>query len=195
MIAPDHNEDPPPLVVALDDENVSPTGAGGAFVAPGAVLVGDVRLAPGVSVWYGAVVRADTEYIEIGRDSNIQDGCTLHGDPGYPVVLGDRVSLGHRAVVHGARVEADCLIGMGAIVLNGARIGSGSLVAAGAVVRPGTEIPPGSLVAGVPAEVRRDVSDEERATIADAAASYTRRADRYRRHARPVVLTPSGDAS
>lgn len=107
------------------------------FVAPTASVVGDVTLHAGASVWYGAVLRGDVERISVGADSNVQDNCTLHADPGFPVTVGERVSIGHNAVVHGATVEDDCLIGMGATVLNGAVIGAGSLVAAQALVPQG----------------------------------------------------------
>ncbi len=133
-----------------------------AFVAPTASVIGDVTLHAGTSVWYGAVLRGDVERIAVGADSNVQDNCTLHADPGFPVSVGERVSIGHNAVVHGATVEDDCLIGMGATVLNGAVIGAGSLVAAQALVPQGMRVPPGSLVAGVPAKVRRELSTEER---------------------------------
>ncbi|WP_181798226.1 gamma carbonic anhydrase family protein [Streptomyces sp. WELS2] len=133
-----------------------------AFVAPTASVVGDVTLHEGASVWYGAVVRGDIEKITVGARANVQDNVTLHADPGYPVRIGERVSIGHNAVVHGATVEEDCLIGMGATVLNGAVIGAGSLVAAQALVPQGMVVPPGSLVAGVPAKVRRALSEEER---------------------------------
>jgi len=132
-----------------------------AFVAPTSTVIGDVSLEAGASVWYGAVLRGDVERISVGADSNIQDNCTLHADPGFPVTIGERVSVGHNAVVHGATVEDDCLIGMGATVLNGAVIGTGSLVAAQALVPQGMQIPPGSLVAGVPAKVRRQLTEEE----------------------------------
>ncbi|GGS97590.1 gamma carbonic anhydrase family protein [Streptomyces chromofuscus] len=149
------------------------TGIGGkeprvpqeAFVAPTAAVIGDVTLGAGTSVWYGAVLRGDVERISVGADSNVQDNCTLHADPGFPVSVGERVSIGHNAVVHGATVEDDCLIGMGATVLNGAVIGAGSLVAAQALVPQGMVVPPGSLVAGVPAKVRRMLSEEEREGI------------------------------
>ncbi|MET9138692.1 gamma carbonic anhydrase family protein [Streptomyces parvulus] len=134
----------------------------GAFVAPTAAVVGDVTLHAGASLWYGAVARGDVERITVGADSNVQDNCTLHADPGFPVTVGERVSIGHNAVVHGATVEDDCLIGMGATVLNGAVIGAGSLVAAQALVPQGMRVPPGSLVAGVPAKVRRELTEEER---------------------------------
>ncbi|RKT19721.1 carbonic anhydrase/acetyltransferase-like protein (isoleucine patch superfamily) [Streptomyces sp. 1114.5] len=136
-----------------------------AFVAPNAVVVGDVTVGAGASVWYGAVLRGDAESISVGAGSNIQDNCTLHADPGFPLVVGERISVGHNAVLHGCTVEDDVLVGMNATVLNGARIGAGSLVAAGAVVPQGMVVPPGSLVAGVPAKVRRELSEDERTGI------------------------------
>ncbi|MER8114613.1 gamma carbonic anhydrase family protein [Streptomyces sp. SID8366] len=133
-----------------------------AFVAPTASVIGDVTLSAGASVWYGAVVRGDVETITVGARANVQDNVTLHADPGFPVTIGERVSIGHNAVVHGATVEDDCLVGMGATVLNGAVIGAGSLVAAQALVPQGMVVPAGSLVAGVPAKVRRELSAEEK---------------------------------
>lgn len=167
-----------PLVVAFGDRR--PDIDSTAWAAPGCAIVGSVRLAPGASVWYGCVLRADTEDVTVGVGSNIQDGCVVHADPGFPTVVGSRVSVGHRATLHGCTIEDDVLIGMGAVVLNGARIGHGSLVAAGAVVLEGTVIPPGSLVAGLPARVRRVLSEEERAGIVRTAQGY---ADRARAHA------------
>ncbi|WP_309505963.1 gamma carbonic anhydrase family protein [Streptomyces pyxinicus] len=134
----------------------------GAFVAPTASVIGDVTVRAGASVWYGAVLRGDVERITVGADANVQDNVTLHADPGFPVTVGERVSIGHNAVVHGATVEDDCLIGMGATVLNGAVIGAGSLVAAQALVPQGMVVPAGSLVAGVPAKVKRELTEEER---------------------------------
>jgi carbonic anhydrase/acetyltransferase-like protein (isoleucine patch superfamily) len=167
-----------PLIYGIHGR--TPDVRAAAFLAPGAVLIGGVTLGEGVSIWYGCVLRADVGTITVGRDVNIQDGSILHADAGFPTVLGDRVSLGHGAVVHGATVEDDVLIGMRATVLNGARIGTGSLVAAGAVVRPGTVVPPGSLVTGVPAKVRRPVTDEESAVIRRTVPSYLRIAAHHR---------------
>ena len=150
-----------------------------AFVAPGAVVVGQVRLAARSSVWYNAVLRAEAEPVTLGERSNLQDGVVCHVDAGYPVTVGTGVSVGHRAVLHGCTVEDDCLIGMGATILNGAVIGRGSLVAAGAVVLEGTVVPPGSLVAGVPAKVRRELSEEERAGIRRNAEAYLAHVDRH----------------
>lgn len=143
-----------------------------AWAAPGTTLIGAVLLRAGASVWYGSVLRGDGDSIEIGEGSNIQDGCVVHADPGLPVTVGRGVSVGHRAVVHGCTVEDEVLVGMGAIVLNGARIGRGSLIAAGAVVLEGTEIPPGSLVAGVPAKVRRELSEQELDRVRHNAVHY-----------------------
>ncbi|MGY1729545.1 gamma carbonic anhydrase family protein [Geodermatophilus sp. SYSU D01062] len=160
-----------------------------AFVAPTAVVVGAVTMGPRSSIWYGAVARADHEVIEIGEGSNVQDGSTLHSDPGFPLVLGRGVTVGHRVVLHGARVDDDVLVGMGSIVMNGAHIGSGSIVAAGAVVTQGTVVPPGSLVAGVPAKVLRPTTDDDLTHIRLNAASYTERLDAARK-VRPVVRRP-----
>lgn len=152
----------------------------GAWVAPGAVVVGRVTLGRSASVWYGAVLRADADEIVVGPDCNIQDQCCLHVDEGEPVLLAERVSLGHRAVVHGARVEAGALIGIGAIVLGRARVGAGALVAAGAVVLPGATVPAGVLYAGVPGRVVRELTDQDTAAIATTAAHYVDRAARHR---------------
>lgn len=167
-----------PQLFALDfgAPRLDPT----AFVAPTAVVVGAVTLGPRASIWYGAIARADAEVIEIGAGSNVQDGSTMHSDPGFPLVLGERVTVGHGVVLHGCRIDDEVLVGMGATVLNGAHIGSGSIVAAGAVVTQGMQVPPGSLVAGVPAKVRRQTTDDDRAAIVRNAASYTDRLDQHR---------------
>jgi carbonic anhydrase/acetyltransferase-like protein (isoleucine patch superfamily) len=159
---------------------MSPSVADNAWVAPGAHVIADVRLAAGVSIWYAAVLRGDLDSIEFGENSNFQDGCVAHTDPGFPVVVGRNVSVGHRAVLHGCTVEDDSLIGMGAMVLNGAHIGAGSLVAAGSVVLEGTRIPPGSLVAGLPAKVRRPLTAEEREGLRGNAADYVELVARHR---------------
>ena len=143
-----------------------------AFVAAGARVIGDVRLGEGASVWYNAVLRGDGDRIDVGRGSNLQDNVSVHVDAGSPVVIGENVSVGHNAVVHGCMIGDGSLIGMGSVILSGAIIGAGSLVAGGAVVLEGTVVPPGSLVAGVPAKVRRELSDEERARLLRNAATY-----------------------
>ena len=151
----------------------SPQIAEGAWVAPGAHVIADVRLGAGVSIWYTAVLRGDLDSITFGENSNFQDGCVAHTDPGFPVMVGSGVSVGHRVVLHGCTVEDDSLIGMGAVVLNGAVVGTGSLVAAGTVVLEGIVIPPNSLVAGVPGKVRRETTEDERAHIRANAVHYT----------------------
>ncbi|MBF4571123.1 gamma carbonic anhydrase family protein [Herbiconiux sp. VKM Ac-1786] len=151
-----------------------------AWIAPTATVIGDVRLAAGSSVFYGAVLRADGDRISLGAGSNLQDNVVVHVDPGHPALIGAGVSVGHNAVLHGCTVEDDSLIGMNATVLNGAVIGTGSLVAAGAVVLEGTVVPPGSLVAGVPGKVRRSLTEEERAGIRRNATTYLGHVEAHR---------------
>ena len=150
-----------------------------AYITRGAVVLGDVRLGRASSVWYNTVIRGDTERIEVGEESNIQDLSMLHADPGFPCVVGKRVSVGHRAVLHGCTVEDDCLIGMGAILLNGVRVGEGSVIGAGAVLPEGMQVPPGSVVLGVPGEVVREVDEEMRGRIDH---TWRRYAELARRH-------------
>ncbi len=133
------------------------------WVAPGAVVVGDVEIGAGSSVFYGSVIRGDVHRIRIGEQSNIQDHVTLHVSKGrFGATLGDRVTVAHRAVVHGCEVEDEALIGIGAIVMDGARVGAGALVAAGAVVTPGSDVPAGMLAMGIPARAVRELSADER---------------------------------
>jgi carbonic anhydrase/acetyltransferase-like protein (isoleucine patch superfamily) len=143
-----------------------------AYVHPGAHVIGDVTLGARVSVWPTAVLRGDNDAIVIGEDCNVQDGTIVHVDPGLPCTIGRRVAIGHRAIVHGATIADDCLIGMGAILLHRVVVGSGSIVGAGAVCREGMEIPPNSLVVGVPARVIRETTDAERARIAHTVRAY-----------------------
>ena len=174
MTTPAHAADPAgaPQLLALPSGR--PTIADGAWVAPGATVVGAVTVGAGSSVWYGAVLRGDGDRITVGERTNIQDGCVLHADPGVPLTLGDGISVGHRAVLHGCTVGDDTLVGMGAVVLNGARVGPRCLVAAGALVLDGAEIPAQSLVAGAPAKVRRPLTDEEVARLRENATTYER---------------------
>jgi len=143
-----------------------------AFVHPAAHVIGDVTVGARASVWPTAVLRGDGDAITIGEESNVQDGTIIHVDPGVPCTIGARVAIGHRAVVHGATVGDDCLIGMGAILLNRVVVGSGTIVAAGAVCREGMEIPADSLVVGVPGKVIRQTTDAERARIAHTVRAY-----------------------
>ncbi|MHA6694190.1 gamma carbonic anhydrase family protein [Homoserinimonas sp. A520] len=167
-----------PLIIRLGGN--TPAIADTAWVAPNATLIGQVALGDESSVFYGAVLRGDVDSITLGDRSNLQDNVTVHCDSGIPTRIGSGVSVGHAAVLHGCTVEDDCLIGMSATVLNGAVIGAGSLVAAGAVVLEGTVIPPRSLVAGVPAKVRRELTDEEFAKVKDNATHYVGYAKTHR---------------
>jgi carbonic anhydrase/acetyltransferase-like protein (isoleucine patch superfamily) len=141
-----------------------------AFVAPDAVIIGDVQIADQVSIWYTAVIRADLNPIHIGVCSNIQDGAILHGDPGPPLAIADHVTIGHRAVIHGLEIGRGSLIGIGAIILEGVRVGAGSIVGAGAVVTK--DVPPGTVVAGIPAKVMRSLSQPEIAALIEHAQKY-----------------------
>jgi len=151
-----------------------------AFVAPDARVIGDVTLEAEASVWYNAVLRADLAPIVLGTQSNIQDNCVVHVDEGVPCRVGPRVGVGHGAILHGCEVEADCLIGMGAVVLNRARIGHGSVIGAGAVVPEGMQVPPGSLVLGVPGRVVRQVDAELAGRIERTWRNYLSLAARHR---------------
>src|ERR1700712_2850527 len=166
------------LIVPFDGN--TPAVDATAFVAPNATLIGNVPLAADSSVFYGAVLRGDTDSISIGAGSNVQDNVAMHTDSGIRLVVGTGVSIGHNAVVHGCVIEDDCLIGMNSTILNRAVIGAGSLVAAGAVVLEDTVIPPGSLVAGVPAKVRRGLSAGEGPGGKHNADIYVERSALYR---------------
>lgn len=157
-----------------------PTIPATAWVHPAATLIGHVVLGEHASVWPGAVLRGDRDQITVGDHTNVQDGAVLHCDPAKPCRVGTRVTIGHRAVVHGCTVEDGALIGIGAVVLNDAVVGVGALVAAGAVVPEGSVIPPHSLVAGVPARVLRPLSDEQRARVAKGYQTYVELKERYR---------------
>lgn len=162
----------------LSHGTTSPDIDSEAWVAPNATVVGDVTIRARVGVWYSAVIRADTESIEIGDGTNIQDNCVLHADPGYPLRLGERVSVGHGAILHGCRIGDDVLIGMGAIVMNGATIGDGTIVGAGTLIPEGVSVPDGSLVLGAPGRVRRSTTDDERKDNRATAERYVDRRPR-----------------
>ncbi|SHE92083.1 gamma carbonic anhydrase family protein [Desulforamulus putei] len=151
-----------------------------AYIAPGAVVVGRVELQEHVSIWYNTVVRGDVDGIIIGRGSNIQDGCLLHQNEGIPLIIGNDVTVGHGAILHGCTIGDGCLIGMGAIILTGAKIGAESLIGAGTLVKEGQEIPPGVLVVGSPARIVRPLSDEERRNLRESARHYIVLAEQHR---------------
>ncbi len=151
-----------------------------AWIAPGAIVLGDVSLGRGSSVWYGCVLRADLETIRVGEDTNIQDLTVVHTDENLPTTIGDRITIGHGCVIHGCTIEDEALIGMGAVLLSGCRIGKGALVAAGAVVREELEVAPGAIVAGVPAKVRGEVDASLRERILKGMDVYRLCAAAYR---------------
>lgn len=161
----------------------SPTVSESCYLAPGSALIGAVTLHSSVSIWFNAVLRADSASITVGEGSNIQDNVACHVDAGFPLTVGAHVSIGHNAVLHGCTIGDNVLVGMGAIVMNGAIIGSNSLVAAGALVLEGTEVPPGSLVAGVPAKVRRALTEDEVEGIRHNAQGYQKLLSMYKTEA------------
>ncbi len=156
-------------------ENAHPS----AWIATGAIVVGDVHLAEDVSVWFNAVIRGDTETLRIGARSNIQDLSMVHADPGFPVIIGTDCTIGHRAIIHGAKVGDLSLIGMGAILLNGVEVGAESIVGAGALLTQDKVFPPRSLILGSPAKVVRQVTDAELDMIRHGAAHYVQKAREY----------------
>ncbi len=161
-----------------------------AFIAPGAVVLGDVTIGRSASVWYQAVVRGDADRIVIGDDTNIQDLSMVHADPGVPCLVGARVTAGHRVILHGCVVGDDCLIGMGAVLLNGVTLGAGCVVGAGALLKEGMEVPPGVLVLGVPARVLKPVDDDLRARVDRSWRHYVENARRHREGKFPPLAPP-----
>lgn len=157
----------------------TPRIAEGVYIAPNAVLIGKVSVGRGSSVWFNTVLRGDMDSITVGEETNIQDLTMVHVDRDTPTVIGSRVTIGHRAIIHGCTLDDECLVGMGAIIQNRAHIGTHSLVASGSVVREGFEVPPGKLVVGVPAVIKRDLLPEELEMIRRIAANYAERARLY----------------
>lgn len=161
-------------------EGKAPSLGARVFVAPGCDILGDVRIGDDASIWYRCVLRGDINSIAIGARSNLQDGVIIHVEHGlFPTILEEDSSVGHGAILHGCTLRRGCLVGMGATVLNGAVIGEGALVAAGALVREGFEVPAGTLAAGVPAVIRRELSEEEILRVQETAAHYVHYKDRY----------------
>ncbi len=158
-----------------------------AWVAGSADLIGRVRLARAASVWFGAVLRGDNEWITVGEGSNVQDGCVLHTDIGAPLTIGPNCTIGHKAILHGCRIGEQSLIGMGATVLNHAVIGAGCLIGAGALVPEGKVIPDGSLVVGMPGRVIRGLSEDEQAGLLQSAQSYQHNAARFKTGLKPPI--------
>lgn len=162
-------------------DGMIPRVADTAWVADNAQVIGDVQLAPGSSVWFGATLRGDTEPITVGEGSNVQDGSVLHADVGCPLTLGRHVTVGHQVMLHGCTIGDESLIGIGAIVLNGAKIGRNCLVGAGALVTEGKEFPDGSMIIGSPAKALRQLTPEQIEGLRRSAQHYMENAERYRR--------------
>lgn len=165
------------MIRSLGDR--APCIAASAFVAESADVIGDVEVGENASIWFQAVLRGDIQPIRVGANSNIQDGSIVHGMVSMPVLVGEWVTVGHRAVLHGCTIESHCLIGMGAVILNNVRVGEGSIVAAGAVVAENTVIPPRSLFVGVPARFRRQLADSDRGFIDLHATHYLHYRENY----------------
>jgi carbonic anhydrase/acetyltransferase-like protein (isoleucine patch superfamily) len=166
-------------IYELDGQAPELPGAGQYYVADTAVLIGKVRLKPGASVWFGSVLRGDNEWIEVGEAANVQESCTLHTDPTFPMTIGTRCTIGHNVVLHGCTIGEYSLVGMGAIILNGARIGANSLVGAGALITEGKQFPERSLIVGSPARAIRTLDDKMLADVKSAAEVYFKRWQRY----------------
>jgi carbonic anhydrase/acetyltransferase-like protein (isoleucine patch superfamily) len=166
-------------IYELDGQGPDLPADGNYFIADTATVIGKVRLKQGASVWFGAVIRGDNEWIEIGEGSNVQDGSTCHTDLGFPLTIGKNCTVGHNAILHGCTVEDGSLIGMGSIVLNGAKIGRNSIVGAGSVITAGKQFPENSLIIGSPARVIRTLEPDQIRNIGHDAESYQRNAPRY----------------
>ena len=173
-------------VYELKDARPEFPGEGEYWIAETATLIGRVRLKKQTSVWFGAVLRGDNEWIELGERSQIQDNATLHTDPGFPIIIGDNCVIGHNVILHGCRIAANSLIGMGSIVMNGARIGSNCIVGAGAVVTEGKVFADNSLVVGAPARVIRTLDEKAREMIRGGADIYVRRSQEYAQNVRKI---------
>ncbi|PJF10987.1 gamma carbonic anhydrase family protein [Pseudorhodobacter sp. MZDSW-24AT] len=172
------------MIYALED--IAPEIDPGAWVAPGATLIGRIVLEAEASVWFGAILRGDNEEIRVGSGSNVQESCVLHTDMGFPLTIGADCTIGHKAMLHGCSIGAGSLIGMGATVLNGARIGRGCLIGAGALITEGKEIPDFSLVMGSPGRVVRELDGAAQARLMRSAEGYRANAQRFRQGLRQI---------
>ncbi len=150
------------------------------YIAPNTLIIGDVEIGKGSSVWFGTIIRGDTEKIKIGEFTNLQDYTILHADKGFILEIGNYVSIGHRAIIHGCKIRDNVMIGMGAIILNGAVISENSIIAAGSVIKENFFVPPNSLIAGVPAEIKRELTEKDIKMIKDAASHYYELAKIYK---------------
>ena len=175
------------MIYDLGEKKVSFIG-GGHFVAPTAAIIGNVTLLANASIWFSCVLRGDTESIQVGEGSNIQDGTVMHADPGFPLIVGKNVTVGHNAMLHGCKIGNDSLIGINAVILNGAKIGDGCLIGANSLVTERTEIPDGSLVMGSPAKVRRALSQNEREALTQNSAYYVKNAGLYNEYLEQRIL-------
>jgi len=167
-------------IYELDGQGPDLPQDGSYFIADTAVVIGKVRLQKSASVWFGAVLRGDNEWIELGEGSNIQDNSTCHTDPGFPLVIGRNVTVGHNVILHGCTLEDNALVGMGSIVMNGAKIGRGAVVGAGSVITEGKQFPEYSLIIGSPARVIRTLTPEQATAMGRAALSYQRNGPRFK---------------
>ena len=161
------------------------------YIAPDATLVGSIILGNQASIWFGVIIRADNDQVHIGEATNVQDGSVLHVDPGFPMTLGRRVTIGHKAMLHGCTIGDGTLIGINSVVLNGAKIGSGSLIGANSLIPEGKEIPDGVLVLGSPGKIIRELKPEEKMRVLEAAQSYVDRSTLFKREMREQEMPPS----
>ena len=164
---------------ALDASKVTTPSNGRFWVAANAIVLGNVTLEEDASIWFNVVIRGDNEPMRIGARTNVQDGCVLHSDPGFPLTIGEDCTIGHMVMLHGCTIGAGSLIGIGAIVLNGAKIGEGCLIGAGALIPEGKEIPAGSVVFGSPGKIVRQLTDEDRVRLRRGAAHYVENSRRF----------------
>jgi carbonic anhydrase/acetyltransferase-like protein (isoleucine patch superfamily) len=168
-------------IYELDGQGPEIPSDGDYYIADTAVVIGKVRLLKSATVWFGAVLRGDNEWIEVGEGSNVQDNSTCHTDPGFPLVIGKNVTVGHNVILHGCTLEDDSLVGMGSIVMNGAKIGRGAVVGAGSVITEGKQFPEYSLIIGSPARVIRTLTPEQATAMGRAAKSYQIRGPQFKK--------------